>query len=221
MVKNLPAKQETQVQSLDREDPLELGMATHSSILAWSIPWTEEPGRLQAMGLQTVGHDWVINTNMYKTTSHNCILWMKSIKLRKAVTCKAHTVRNVWGSQSHIRTFSGPSLQGEGNFPWQTCQESTSSYKTIAVALSFPRKLLIHFTQHSCSSSPAGDLPLVCHCAEGWLTQQTTAQYRLRVIYSHFVTISLLGDQGRSVVTLRCKEKLNTYASFISSFQDR
>ena len=47
MVKNLPAKQETRVQSLGQEDPLEEGMATHSSILAWRIPWTEEPGGLQ------------------------------------------------------------------------------------------------------------------------------------------------------------------------------
>ena len=52
MVKNLPAMQETQVQSLDQEDPLEKGMATHSSILAWEIPWTEEPGGLQSMGSQ-------------------------------------------------------------------------------------------------------------------------------------------------------------------------
>ena len=56
-VKNLPAMQETQVQSLHAEDPLEKGMATHSSILAWRIPWTEEPGRLQSMGLQKVEHD--------------------------------------------------------------------------------------------------------------------------------------------------------------------
>ena len=57
MVKNLPAMQETLVQSLSREDPLEKGMATHSSILAWRISWTEEPGRLQSMGLQKVRHD--------------------------------------------------------------------------------------------------------------------------------------------------------------------
>ena len=57
MVKNLPAMQETQVQSLGQEDSLEKGMATHSSILDWRIPWTEEPGRLQSMGLQRVGHD--------------------------------------------------------------------------------------------------------------------------------------------------------------------
>ena len=53
-VKSLPAVRETQVQSLGREDPLEKEMATHSSILAWKIPWTEEPGKLQSMGLQRV-----------------------------------------------------------------------------------------------------------------------------------------------------------------------
>ena len=50
--------QETRVQSLGQEDTLEKGMAAHSSILAWRIPWTEELGRLQSMGLHTVGHDW-------------------------------------------------------------------------------------------------------------------------------------------------------------------
>ena len=53
MVKNLPAVQETQVQSLGQEDPLEKGMTAHWSILAWSIPWTEEPDGLQSMGLQS------------------------------------------------------------------------------------------------------------------------------------------------------------------------
>ena len=56
-VKNLPEMQETQVRSLDREDPLEKGMATHSSILAWRIPWTEEPGGLQSRGSQRAGRD--------------------------------------------------------------------------------------------------------------------------------------------------------------------
>ena len=57
MVKCLPAMQKTWVQSLGWEDPLEKEMATHSSTLAWKIPWTEEPGRLQSMGSQRVGHD--------------------------------------------------------------------------------------------------------------------------------------------------------------------
>ena len=57
LVKNLPAVQETQVQSLHWEVPLEEEMATHSSILGWEIPWTEEPGGLQSMGLQRVRRD--------------------------------------------------------------------------------------------------------------------------------------------------------------------
>ena len=56
-VKRLSAMQETQVQFLRWEDPLEKEMAAHSSTLAWKIPWTEEPGRLQSMGLQSVGHN--------------------------------------------------------------------------------------------------------------------------------------------------------------------
>jgi len=63
-VKNLPAKQETRVQSLDQEDPLETEMTTHFSILAWRIPWTEESGKLQFSGLQRVEHDWTTNTKM-------------------------------------------------------------------------------------------------------------------------------------------------------------
>ena len=57
MVKNIPAVQEIQIQSLGQEDPLEKAMATHFSILAWRIPWTKETGRLQSVRLQRVGHD--------------------------------------------------------------------------------------------------------------------------------------------------------------------
>ena len=57
MVKNLPTMRETRVRSLGQEDPLEMGKATHFSTLAWKIPWTEEPLRLQSMGLERVGHD--------------------------------------------------------------------------------------------------------------------------------------------------------------------
>ena len=58
MVKHLPTMWETRVRSLGQEDPLEKEMATHSSIHAWKIPWTEEPGGLQSMGSQRVGHNW-------------------------------------------------------------------------------------------------------------------------------------------------------------------
>ena len=61
LVKNLSAVQETRVPSLGWEDPLEMEMTTHSSILAWKISWTQEPGGLQSMGLQRVSHDCVTN----------------------------------------------------------------------------------------------------------------------------------------------------------------
>ena len=63
-VKRLSTMWETWVQSLGLEDPLEKEMAIHSSTIAWKIPWTEEPGRLQSMGLQRVGHDWVTSLSL-------------------------------------------------------------------------------------------------------------------------------------------------------------
>ena len=70
IVKSLPAMQDTQVWSLSWEDPLEKRMGTHSSILACRIPWTEEPGGLQSMGSQRIGHDWVANTFTLKNGPH-------------------------------------------------------------------------------------------------------------------------------------------------------
>ena len=70
MVKSLPAVQETRVWSLCQEDHLEKGMAIHSSILAWRIPWTEETGGLPSMGLQRVRHDWANNTRVYIIHTH-------------------------------------------------------------------------------------------------------------------------------------------------------
>ena len=61
MVKNMPAKHETRVRSPGQEDTLKKRIATHSSILAWRIPWTEKPGRLQSMELQRVGHDFSLS----------------------------------------------------------------------------------------------------------------------------------------------------------------
>ena len=69
MVKHLPAMQETRVHSLGWKDLLEKEMATHSNILAWRIPQTEEPGRLQSMGWQRVGHDWVTSLSLSTSTA--------------------------------------------------------------------------------------------------------------------------------------------------------
>ena len=89
-VKNLHVIREIEVQSLGRGDPLEEEMATHSSILAWRIPWTQEPGRLQSIGSQRVRHDWVTNTPAPRATDNflGHFLW--------AVLCwKSHRVEAV------------------------------------------------------------------------------------------------------------------------------
>ena len=69
MVKHLPTMWETWVRSLGQEDPLEKDMATHSSTLAWKIPWMEERGRLQSMGSQRVGHDWTTSLSLSSLTA--------------------------------------------------------------------------------------------------------------------------------------------------------
>ena len=72
-VKRLPTMQEILVQSLGREDLLEKEMATHSSILSWKIPCLEEPGRLQSMGSQRVGHDWVTSLHFFIALINICL----------------------------------------------------------------------------------------------------------------------------------------------------
>ena len=73
VVKNLPVKQEMRVQSLGQVDPLEKDMTAHSSIVSWEIPWTEEPGGLQSMGSQRVGHDWKTRLSLRKVPQKNVL----------------------------------------------------------------------------------------------------------------------------------------------------
>ena len=75
MVKNLPVMQETRVWSLGQEDPLEKEMATHSSILAWEIPWTEEPGGLQSLGLQKVEHESATKQQQQDNLNEMTMYW--------------------------------------------------------------------------------------------------------------------------------------------------
>ena len=80
------AMQETWVWSLGWEDPLEKGMATHSSILAWRIPWTEEPGGLHSTGSQRVGHDWATSLSLSFTFEGLLILWLQVISTQSLCT---------------------------------------------------------------------------------------------------------------------------------------
>ena len=98
-VKNLLTMQETWVWSLSQEDPLEKGMATHSSILVWRIPWTEEHRGLQSMGLQRVGHDWATSTFTFHrgTTSLAFVIHLQPI----LNPCKTILNHNSWEGLVH------------------------------------------------------------------------------------------------------------------------
>ena len=85
-VKKLPSMQETQVPSLGWEDPLERGKTTHSSFLAWRIPWTEKPGRLQSMGSKELDRTELITLSSYYHNLSSTPLY-QGIKLRKIVNC--------------------------------------------------------------------------------------------------------------------------------------
>ena len=108
-VKRLPAMQETWVWSLDQEDPLEKEMATHSSIFAWRILWTEKPGRLQSMGSQRVGHDWAtslhsrfieaVRDSLGKTLRMSCYLRKITVFL---FTIFSNDGKNLSWSEFHI-----------------------------------------------------------------------------------------------------------------------
>ena len=93
-LKHLPGMRETQVQSLGREDPLEKEMATHSSTLAWRIPWREEPGGLQSTGSQRVGHDWATSlTHIYMCVCV-CLSVCLSVNNRKTIKIYTKILRN-------------------------------------------------------------------------------------------------------------------------------
>ena len=102
-VKRLPPMWETGVRSLGRKDPLEKEMATRSSILAWKIPWTEEPGRLQSMGSWRVGHDWATSLSLSCRTgdSRCCAGNWHSIAQARCTLMYSHIPRIIWKNVRH------------------------------------------------------------------------------------------------------------------------
>ena len=123
LVKNLPGMQETQVRSLDQEDPLEEGMATHSSILAWRIPRTEEPGGLQSMGSQRVRHD-LLNNNSANLNSpkilSGCLVSLRALQ-------GGSVVKNSPANAGDSGSISGSGISpggGNGNPVHYSCLEN-------------------------------------------------------------------------------------------------
>ena len=101
--------QETQVQSLGWEDPLEKGMATHSRFLAWRIPWTEEPGGLQSIGSQRVRHDWATNTHTHTSLSE---LYLACLV---AGACTQHSGCVSWAKSPHPGLYTHSALLAEAS----------------------------------------------------------------------------------------------------------
>ena len=111
-VKNPPAMWETQVWSLGREDPLEKGMATHSSILAWRIPWTEKPGGLQFMGPQRIGHDWASNAPQGYRYSAWFLIGSGSYQSIKFITCVINVLSLTEFQNLSTTKFNGKNCSG-------------------------------------------------------------------------------------------------------------
>ena len=130
LVKNLPAMWETWVQSLGWEDPLEEGMATHSSILVWRIPWTEEPGGPQSMGSQRVRHDWVIKHSTHAACGIS-VPWPATKPQPRQWKCWILTTRRPGDLHSRIRR------QNFSWWPWVSERmDNNSSCRAISVQLS-------------------------------------------------------------------------------------
>ena len=132
MVKNLSAVQETWVWSLHWEDPLEKEMATHYSILAWRIPWMEEPGRLQSMGSQRVGHDWATSLSIWHLQGFPCGL------AGKEFACDV-------GDLDLIPVFGRSPGEGKGYQFQYSGLENSMDYIVHGVAKSWTGLSNIHF----------------------------------------------------------------------------
>ena len=107
LVKNLPAVQETWVRYLGWEDPLEKEVATHSRILAWKISWTEEPGGLQSMRSQRVGHDWATNTYLLVLLIYKIFSFSPEVFItipKKTLAFSSHSYTSFLHSLTEIKT---------------------------------------------------------------------------------------------------------------------
>ena len=109
-LKRLPGMRETRVQSLSWEDPLEKEMATHSSTLAWRIPWREEPGRLQSMGSQRVRHDWATSLSLSFQNSKTMLIQFSNLNVFYPAVYVVSIHHQVWLSKGFPSTLPPSAL---------------------------------------------------------------------------------------------------------------
>ena len=128
-VKHLPTMWETRVQSLGQKDLLEKEMATHSSILAWRIPWIEDPDRLQSMGLQRVWHDWATSLSLFH---------LKSKCTRKSLTLIRYLfIADLFLSQHSVGFFSFSGFLMQGSILRDPCKRKRNCWNLIAWSTPF------------------------------------------------------------------------------------
>ena len=116
MVNSLPVMPETRVSSMGQEDPLEKGMATYSSLLAWRIPWTEEPRGLQSMGFQRVRHDW-LDFHFHFFFIDCCIPWNLRILSMRVTHCLGALRLRVFLGTRDAKTKKSPGNSGKADHP--------------------------------------------------------------------------------------------------------
>ena len=179
MAKCLPTVQETQVWSLDRDDPLEKEVATHSSTLAWKIPWTEEPGRLQSMGSQRVGHNWATSHTHTHThpsdQNHPMALILLGVKAKDPhQDWGCHMVRTPCdlGSQHHLPCLSPKCPHQTGLLAASQTHQAHSCLRSLPMLFPLPGMLFskiptrLSFTSdfHPISASKPGTQTLEQFC---------------------------------------------------------
>ena len=181
MVNSLPATQETWIQSLDWEDRLEKGMATHSSILTGRIPWTEEPGRLQSMGSQKAGHDWAANTFTFSLQE----VWPKPTILHCMGAPHALVTANTgapWGGQAwglcprragdtgcSLRDRAWLYLTGSLRFEPNLQFPNTAAFLwSLCLSVLSVGERGAEPVLHVASLSPSGITFVTIHCQNGW-----------------------------------------------------
>ena len=175
VVKNLPAMLETRVLTLGQEVPLDRGMATQSCILAWKIPWAEEPGGLQSKELQKVGHDWATNTHMLFIVHCPYHIFFIHSSVYGHLDCFMSWLEKEMATHSGTLAWKIPWMEEPGRLQSTGSQRVGHDWTTSLHSLHFTSHFIIgegngNPLQFSCLENPMGAWRAMVHgVAESWI----------------------------------------------------